>query len=313
MSDLKIEKHIYKNFGECLKITNGIVEAFITIDFGPRVIYFGFPGGENFFHEDIDRASTISGEITDAIFGKGSKWFIYGGHRLWASPEEMPLTYYPDNDRVVWSEIPGGVELIPAMQRVTDLQYRIEVIFSNDKPKLNVKHYITNIGDAAKRRAAWAISVLSPGGLEVVPQPLNDTGLLANRVLSIWPYSVMSDERVYWGKKYITLRQDPSISSAFKFGINNLRGWAAYFNHGGLFFKKYESSPSGNYPDYGTSFETYTNNYILEMETLGELVDITPGSTIYHGEEWMLIENVERPAPEDEVTIDEIVKLYIEK
>lgn len=313
MSNINVEKHIFKNFGDCLKLSNGLVEAIITIDFGPRVIYFGVPGGDNFMFEDIDRTCCTSDDIIEAVFGKGSKWFTYGGHRLWVSPEDMPLTYYPDNERVVYMEIPDGVELIPPAQRVTDFQYRIELILSQDKPKLTLKHYITNIGDTTKRRAAWAISVLSQGGLEVVPQPQNDTGLLSNRVLSLWPYTDMSDDRVYWGKKYITLRQDPEIKSAFKFGINNLRSWGAYFNHGGLFIKKYDNNPNGSYPDGGTSFETYTNNTILEMESLGELVDMTPGSTVFHGEEWTLINNVERPAPDDEATIDTLVNLYIEK
>ena len=307
-----IDRLIYKNFGECLKLSNGLVEAIVTIDIGPRIIYFGLPGGENLLHEDIDRDSSISGDILEAVFGKGSKWFIYGGHRLWMSPEDMPLSYYPDNDRVVYNEIPFGVELIPPAQRVTDFQYRIEVLLSPDKPSLSVKHYVTNISDITKRRAVWAISVLSRGGLEVVPQPTNDTGLLANRVLSLWPYSDMSDDRVHWGKKYITLRQDPSATQAFKFGINNLRGWAAYFNHGDMFVKKYTNNPGGSYPDFGTSFETYTNNFFLEMESIGELVNITPHSTVFHGEEWSLVKDVERPAPDDEEAIDKLVQLYIE-
>ena len=310
--NIKMERHFYKNFGECLKLTNGLVEAIVTIDFGPRIIYFGLPNGENLFNEDTNRDGSVSGSIIDAVYGSGSNWFSYGGHRLWLSPEDMPLTYYPDNERVIFNEIPFGVELIPPAQRVTDFQYRIEIIFSTDKPQISVKHFITNIGETTKRRAAWAISVLSQGGLEVIPQPLGDTGLLANRVMSLWSYADMSDERVYWGKRYITLRQNPANENKFKFGINNLRGWAAYFNHGGLFIKKYVNNPSGIYPDYGTSFETYTDKNFLEMESLSELIDITPHSTIFHGEEWTLIKDVARPAPNDEDAIDKIVKQYIE-
>lgn len=313
MSGIQLEKVKYQNFGNCLKLSNGAVEAIVTVDVGPRIIRFAFPGGPNFLHEDTKRESVTAGDVIEDVFGKGSKCLLYGGHRLWLSPEDMPLSYYPDNDPVMWNEVPGGVELIPPAQRVNDFQYRIEVVMTGTQPRLSVKHYITNIGQSTKRRAAWSMTILAQGGLEVVPQPLNDTGLLANRVLSLWPYSDMSDSRVHWGKKYISLRQDPGIQSRFKFGINNLRGWAAYFNHGGMFVKRYECNPGGAYPDYGTSFETFTNNRILEMETLGELVDITPGSTIYHAEDWTLFDHVERPAPDDEVTMDTLAKLYIEK
>ncbi|MFO7161126.1 MAG: hypothetical protein DIU81_006550 [[Clostridium] cellulosi] len=313
MSKIKAEQIEYKNFGKCLRITNGKIEAVVTLDVGPRILRFAFVGGENFFHEDIDRESCTCGEPLEAVFGKGSKWFIYGGHRLWLSPEDMPMTYYPDNEPVNYNIIDGGVELIPPAQRVNDVQYRIQFIMSEDKPQATVNHFITNVGGSTIKRAPWAITVMRRGGMEVIPEPINNTGLLANRVLSLWPYSDMSDDRIYWGKKYITMRQDTSVSSAFKFGINNNRGWAAYFVNNGMFLKRYNHNQSGNYPDNGVSFETFTNNQILEMETLGELVDITPGGTAFHSEEWTLIDNVECPAPNDEVTLDTLVKLYIEK
>lgn len=310
---IKIEKINYKNFGGCLRLTNGIIEAVATVDVGPRVVRFAFVDGENFFFEDIEREAVTSGEPLEAVFGKGSAWYNYGGHRMWLSPEDMPLTYYPDNDPVKWEEIPGGVRLTPPAQRVNDVQYHIELVMAPDKASMTVRHYATNLSSSTKNNAVWAVSVMRQGGLEVVPQPLNNTGLLANRRLSLWSYTDMSDDRVYWGKKYITLRQDTGITSAIKFGINNERGWAAYLVNNGMFVKKYSHNPDGNYPDYGVSYETYTNNLILEMESLGELVPITPGSTVSHTEEWTLIKNVERPDAKDEITLDTIAKLYIEK
>lgn len=310
---IEVEQIEYKCFGHCLKLTNGIVEAVVTVDVGPRVVRFAFVGGENFFYEDEKGDNVTSGEPLDAIFGKGSAWHSYGGHRLWLSPEDMPMTYYPDNDPVKWNRIPGGVELIPPVQRVNDVQYRTEIIMSTDRPSVKLNQYVTNMGSNTRRNALWSLTVMRHGGLEVVPQPLNNTGLLSNRVLSLWSYSDMSDERIRWGKRYITMRQDSSIKSALKFGINNDRGWAGYCINGGMFVKKYNHNPGGHYPDNGVSFETYTNNVILEMETLGELCDITPGSTVAHCEEWMLIDKVERPAPDDEVTLDTLVNLYIEK
>jgi hypothetical protein len=313
MNNIKIEKIDYSNYGNCVRLSNGIIEAIITLDCGPRIIKFAFIGKDNFMFEDINRDVKENSEVIEAVFGKGSQWYIYGGHRMWLSPEDLPLTYYPDNEQVNCNEIKNGVELIAPIQKVNEVQYRFVITMHAEKPKLEIKHYVTNTGINTKNNAIWCLTVLGKGGLEVIPQPLYDTGLLANRVISLWPYADMSDERVYWGKKYITLKQDKNISSAFKFGINNIRNFAAYFNHNSMFIKKYHSNPDGKYPDYGTSFETYTNNHFLEMETLGELTDITPGSTMYHSEEWELVDNVMRPAEQDEVTIDALVKVYIEK
>ena len=46
---------------------------------------------------------------------------------------------------------------------------------------------------------------MAPGGKEVVPQGRRDTGLLPNRVVSLWPYSRLDDPRVHWGERYIFL------------------------------------------------------------------------------------------------------------
>ena len=43
------------NFGKCLEISNGEINAIITIDFGPRIIRYGFVDGENMLYEDINR------------------------------------------------------------------------------------------------------------------------------------------------------------------------------------------------------------------------------------------------------------------
>ena len=37
----------YKDYGKCLKIDNGLIEAIITLDVGPRIISFSFIRGEN--------------------------------------------------------------------------------------------------------------------------------------------------------------------------------------------------------------------------------------------------------------------------
>jgi hypothetical protein len=313
MKNTKIEKISYANYGDCVRLSNGVIEAIITLDCGPRIIRFSFIGKENFMFEDIDRVVSNKSEAVKAVFGEGSEWYIYGGHRMWLSPEDMPLSYYPDNEKVICNEIKNGVEIIAPIQRVNEVQYRFEITMNAEKPKLDIKHYVTNTGCNTRTNSIWCLTVLGKGGLEVIPQPLYDSGLLANRVLSLWPYSDMSDERVYFGKKYITLKQDENISSAFKLGINNIRNFAAYFNYGSLFIKKYNCNPEGKYPDYGTSFETYTNNHFIEMETLGELIDITPGSTSFHSEQWELVDKVARPDGKDEVTIDALVKVYIEK
>ena len=48
------------------------------------------------------------------------------------------------------------------------------------------------------------------------------------------------------------------------------------------------AEPGKRYPDFGCSFETFTNDEMLELETLGALVELARGRTVEHRETWML-------------------------
>lgn len=308
MGDVTIEEIQYGNWGKCVRITNGEVDLVATLDLGPRIIRFGVVDGPNEFFEDEKDELNQNENNAFNIYGDEGYWHIYGGHRLWTSPESMPRSYYPDNAPVEYIKIDNGICLIPEPQAWNELQMEMQVVMS-ESGEVTVTHRITNIGAWEKEFAPWALTVMKVGGLEVIPQPKKDTGLLGNRIIALWPYSDMADKRINWGNDYITLRPNPSNKKAFKFAINNEHGFAAYFNHGNLFVKKYSPVDCGNYPDGGVSFETYTNSHMIEIETLGELKKVKPDETVTHIEKWMLIPNVSEPETAEE--IKDTVKEYI--
>ena len=49
--EIKVEKVAYKGWQNCYRVSNGEVELIVTGDVGPRVIRFGFIGGQNLFKE----------------------------------------------------------------------------------------------------------------------------------------------------------------------------------------------------------------------------------------------------------------------
>ena len=301
-----IEKLNYGKWGECVRISNGEIELFATLDIGPRVIRFGYIGGDNIMCEDLETNAKESGAEFDKRFGAGSAWYIHGGHRLWTSPEAMPRSYYPDNEKVDCQINGNTVILTPPPQKWTQLQMSMEITMSDNSNDVTLKHNITNIGAWEVELAAWTLSVLAAGGMEIIPQPTRDTGLLGNRVLALWPYTNMADERVYWGDKFITLKQDVNATQPFKFGINSEHAWAAYILGDNMFIKRFDVNENGNYPDGGMSFETYTNFFMLEMETLSELKKIKTDETIEHMEYWSMRRGVSKPRTEAEIA--ELVK-----
>ena len=69
-------------------------------------------------------------------------------------------------------------------------------------------------------------------------------------------------------------------------------GAVGYLNGGTLFVKRFGLEPGKAYPDHGCNFETFTNEDMLECESLGPLVDLAPGQQVEHVEHWDLIGGV---------------------
>lgn len=291
---VQIEKIKYGGWANCLRLQNGCIELIATLDVGPRLIRFGFIGGENMLCEVKDTLGKTGGD----------DWRIYGGHRLWHSPEDKVRTYEPDNAPVSNENVENGVILTQKVEESTGIQKQMAVRMAESGAKVSVKMQLTNKNLWPIELAIWSLTVMSAGGLEVVPQPNADTGLLGNRVLALWPYTDMADERVHWGKEYIALCQKPGNKQPFKFGINSMDGWAAYFNHGNLFVKSFLPVKNAKYPDFGCSYETYTNDFMLEMETLSPLKELSKNETIEHEETWELFEGCEKPSDFSKAVIE---------
>ncbi len=301
---ISIKEIVYKEYGKCVEISNGSVDVVVTVDVGPRVIRFGFLGKENEFCEALEETTPLDKPMEGV-------WKILGGHRLWHSPENNPRSYIPDDVPVEWCKIENGIKVKQKVEPWVQIEKEMEITLAACCDRVRVVHRLTNRNAWPVEFSAWALTVVAPGGKEIVPQPKRDTGLLGNRVLALWPYSKMNDHRIYWGDKYIVLQQDPATKQPIKFGINNEDGWAAYFNHGNLFIKRYMHQMGAKYPDFGVSYETYTTDYMLEMESLSPLTLVEPDATLCHVEEWELIGNVRMPS-NDEAEIDEVVKAHIE-
>jgi hypothetical protein len=91
------------------------------------------------------------------------------------------------------------------------------------------------------------------------------------------------------------------MTSPFKIGFPNPRGWQAYWLNGALFVKHAEYNAQAEYYDYGSSSESYCNDQFIELETLAPITRIMPGDTVTHVETWNLYKDVERPQNENEV------------
>src|SRR6516225_10413308 len=115
--EVKVEKIEYKGWPNCYRVSNGEVELVVTGDVGPRVIRFGFIGGQNVFKE-----------YTEQLGKSGEELFqLRGGDRVWKAPEDPVATWAPDNVPVEISVTRNGLIARAPVEPLTHLRKEIEI------------------------------------------------------------------------------------------------------------------------------------------------------------------------------------------
>jgi len=302
---VKIEKVPYMGQPNCYRLTNGTVEVIVTTDVGPRIIRYGFTGGNNMLAE-------LPEPTTKTELGEWKPW---GGHRFWAAPEAMPRTYAPDSSPVEFKiEGNNAIRLIQPVEPKSGIQKEITVSLAPSGTEVRIHHKVTNRNLWAIDLAPWALTIMHGGGVTILPQEpykSHDEALLPARPMVFWYYTNLSDPRWTIGKQFIRLKTDDNIQEAQKAGIANKQGWAAYLRNGELFVKRFPYQEGATYPDYGCNNETYTSGSFMEIESLGPMSHLEPGQSAEHDERWHLFKGVN--AGSDEVSLDKAIAPLIKQ
>jgi len=270
----------YQGLAGCFELSNGTVTVVVASEFGPRILSYGFDGGGNVlgWHPEA-RVETELGI-----------WRPYGGHRLWLAPENMPLSYAPDNDPV---EVVEEGDLAIRLRCAVDaagVQKEMLVTLAATGTEVSIDHRLT-VSQPCEV-SAWALTIMAPGGTVVIPNepfaPYSPDHLLPVRSMALWSYTDFTDPRWAFTKDEIRLRVDESLGHQQKIGVLNRQGWAAYDVNGLRFTKRAEFVDGGVYPDYNSNFEFYTAGGFVEFETLSPLKKLDAGERMEHREVWSL-------------------------
>lgn len=297
----------YRGWKNNLRLSNAEAELIVTLDVGPRVISYRTTGGPNVM-KNYDSMMGGTGE---------PEWQIRGGHRFWLAPEDLTRTYFPDNRPVKWEAIgERAARFTPPPESEYGVQKEMELRLAEKGTRVEVKLKVTNIGSAPTELAPWGPTVMAPGGIEIIPLPpkkphpghvsnaKSPADFAPNQELILWPYFDFADNRWTFGSRYIFLRQDVNKGPT-KIGLAHRMGWVAYLNSGVLFVKRFDYREGAVYPDLGTRYQTFSNEDMLEMETVGELVTLPPGSSAELVESWELFANV--PPVPTEADVDRVI------
>jgi hypothetical protein len=277
---------------DCCLLTNGKLNLLVTRSVGPRILSLKFGDGENLLAELPDFVTKCPGQGT---------FHFYGGHRLWHAPEEPSRTYLPDDSPVEIVSVDNGFLVTQNVETLTGLQKSMEIRLPGKDPQVIITHHLANHGLWPVCCAPWAITQFKTGGVAILPQTCQDTGVLPNRSIALWPYTELANSNVHWGREYFLVHAN--MDAPFKVGFPNPRGWLAYFLNGILFVKRAKYEAHSMYYDFGSSSECYCNSQFIELETLAPISTIMPGESVSHIETWELYDDIEEPCDEKDVQI----------
>lgn len=281
---MQVDRLSYGGLENCLRLSNGVIELVIPLDVGVRIVHFGFVGEGNEFYRDDPLV----------IPADRDTWQLYGGHRLWLAPEQAGRTTVPDNEPIAVVNHGDFLRLIQPREALTGIQKEID-LYLNEGASVGVIHRVRNNGVHYATLALWALSVLRAGGTAIIPLPPRGShpqDLLPTSRLALWAYTDLADARFHFGSKYLFVRQDQAAVTPQKIGAFVPSKWVAYANGDHLFVKQFDIMLGATYPDLGSNVEVFTNAGILELETLGSLISLPPGSSAEYRERWSLVRDV---------------------
>lgn len=275
----------FYGFKGALELNNGIVKLIVTTDVGPRILFYGFNGGQNFMKVFEQESAPV----------RDGKWHSYGGHRLWYAPEAAHRTYYPDNDPVAWDFTDGVLTLFCPDEKSRWIGKKIVITLEENSTKVTIDHTIKNIGLWPIEVSIWSLTVMSPGGTLKVPQPdfknhgsgPGETFAPARNIV-IWPYTPMNDPRLVWGDKFFEIHQCDKYPGKLKVGMLNEKGSAVYELNGETFHKEHSYDKDAVYPDMNCNSEFFTMPGFLEFETLSPMTKLKENEETTHTEVWHL-------------------------
>jgi hypothetical protein len=212
----------------------------------------------------------------------------------------MPEVSYAPDDAAC--QVEADREGLRVTGPVDGAGFRKELEVQAAGDTLVVEHRLGWEGDDRASAAAWAITQLPLGGTAVMPLGARkgSSPLQADRSLILWPYTDLSDPRLSFrpGAVLVGARPGPRL----KLGTGPAPRRLGYHRAGWLFIKELPTAGDGDYPDRGAVGQVFSGEEFCELESIGPVHEMTPGSTISHRETWLAT-----PCPDTETAVAEVM------
>ena len=290
---LKVEQVEFLGWQEAYQISLGDASMVVVTEIGPRILSLSVGQGSNLLYVNPE---TVGKGQSDAA------WNIYGGHRIWVSPETA-ATYAPDNTSCEVEVVDGKLTVLAPVEAQTGLRKRLTV--GEQDGRFAVEQGVLNTIDQLYTGAVWALTCVAPTG--TVAFPWGRGGGWDLKKIVYWKAwlgtgSDVNSQQWHPGPDLFKIVPTGEVG---KVGTNAPEGWIGLCREDGTFVKSHQWVPSAKYPDEDCSMQVYTCPEFIEMETLSPLTTFYPGQEVVHRELWAV--TADAVDPDDGATLRKLL------
>lgn len=257
-----------EEFGHCLEITNENTEILVTIEYGPRIVSIRKNNGKSLIYCGKDE-----------VFGRCH------GHKMRITLEKSTNAIYCDNRAVVYSVLEDGVKFVQTLTEPIPLEFSMSILPDAGNGEVHIIHTVSNKSKETAKLSIYTETPFLHEGFVYVPQSLVPEKEKPAKVLTLWNGVDWTDERLYIGKKYITVSKGEN-PVRLKIGSNNTSGTCGYINQKQAFIKTYIHNIGALYPFCSCSTFATSGQEYLSIQTSSPFYRLAPGETANHTEIW---------------------------
>lgn len=273
-----------KYYGKCVSINNGTVKVIVSVDVGPKIIFWGYTNGENMLYipyDILEYDEPISQKIPPDIFFKR-----YGHEIMLAYEKSKPV--FLSSGTTIYSILQEGVAFSCSSPKL-GLSANLEIIIQDNSNSIMIVHSIENTNEKTQNFSICSSTFVTQDGTLLVPQNIEDLGNAPNRVLSLWKKSNINDSRLCVANEYLKFNNISTDKlSVLKLGINNRRAWSTYTKDGNTFLMHYLHNKKAKYLNFDSSFIIDSKKELLSLKILSPIYNVQKNEVAKMAEYWSL-------------------------
>jgi len=275
---LRVIRTSHDGWNDCVRMSNGLIDLVACPGIGGRVVHFSRTGKTSILLVNPE-AKGKSPPRRDKP-QDGGIWHPWGAF-LWIAPETPASFLFNEPYTAV---ITKDQKLVMTGQPVpfTNTRKRIEIQMAEDKPKVRLDFFLTNVGTRSIRHALWCSFIVPNGGTVVAPTSAKSR--FKDGYRKMHPFGL---DQVFRTDRHLILKRLPAFKGYMEFGADPEEGWIAYHGKEDLFYKEFPVFPGREY-DGQCPIKIYSDVRFTELESLSPLYEIGPGQTVSYWETWSL-------------------------